>query len=69
LSTFLAYYRVGEGYIAITAEGQEVITWYNMQQQELRYVWREQEVPQLEAVSSSHEVSLLASAAIYNPLV
>ena len=41
-------YRVGEGYVATTAEEQEVISWYKVPQAEIRYAWKDQEVPQLE---------------------
>ncbi|MFL5695887.1 MAG: hypothetical protein ACJ797_02140 [Ktedonobacteraceae bacterium] len=43
-------YRFGEGYCATRVDGQEVLTWHNIQQPELSYACREQEVPQLEAI-------------------
>jgi hypothetical protein len=52
-------YRVGEGYVATTAEGQEMITWHNVQQPELSYAWSEEEVPQLEAVQVGEQPAIL----------
>ncbi len=42
-------YRVGEGYGATTADGQEAMHWHKVQHP-LIYVWSEQELPQLEAI-------------------
>jgi hypothetical protein len=54
-------YRVGEGYVATTAQGQETITWYNIPQPELSYVWneQEQEMPQLEAIQLGDQPAIL----------
>jgi len=51
-------YRLGEEYCATTADGQEVINWYNVQQP-LSYAWREQEVPQLEAIQLGDQPAIL----------
>ncbi len=51
-------YRLGEGYCATTADGQEVINWYSVQQP-LIYAWREQEVPQLEAIQLGEQPAIL----------
>src|SRR6266516_7138612 len=51
-------YLVGEGYDAITADGQEVMHWYRVQQP-LIYAWSEQEVPQLEAIQLGEQPAIL----------
>ncbi len=51
-------YRLGEGYCATTADGQEVINWYKVQQP-LSYAWREQDVPQLEAIQLGDQPAIL----------
>jgi hypothetical protein len=52
-------YRLGEGYCATTAGGQEVIHWSKVPQAELSYAWREQEVPQLEAIQLGDQPAIL----------
>jgi hypothetical protein len=52
-------YRIGEGYCASSAEGQEVINWYKVPQSLLSYAWREQEVPQLEAIQLGEQPAIL----------
>ncbi len=51
-------YRLGEGYCATTPDGQEAINWYKVQQP-LSYAWREQEVPQFEAIQLGHQPAIL----------
>lgn len=52
-------YRLGEGYCATSADGQEVINWYQVPQPELSYAWREPEVPQLEAIQLGEQPAIL----------
>ncbi len=54
-------YRVGKGYVATTAQGQETITWHNFPQSELYHVWKEQEqeMPQLEAIQLGEQQAIL----------
>jgi hypothetical protein len=51
-------FRLGEGYCATTSEGKEVINWFKVQQP-LIYVWKEQEVPQLEAIQLGDQAAIL----------
>jgi hypothetical protein len=51
-------YRVGEGYGATTADGQEVMHWHRVQHP-LMYAWGEQEVPQLEAIQLGEQPAVL----------
>jgi hypothetical protein len=55
-------YRVGEGYTATTADGQEVINWYKVPEPVLRYAWREREIPRLEAVQLGEQPAILISS-------
>ena len=56
-------YRVGEGYLATSAEGQEMITWYNIPESKLSYACKEQEVPQLEAIQLGDEPAIVIRSA------
>jgi hypothetical protein len=49
--------------LATTVEGQEVITWYNVQQPELSYACREQEAPQLEAIQLGDQPAIVIRSA------
>jgi hypothetical protein len=51
-------YRRGEGYYATTADGQEVINWHKVHQP-LIYAWKEQAVPQLEAIELESQPAIL----------
>src|SRR5215467_2009748 len=51
-------YRVGEGYGATTADGQEIMHWHRVQHP-LIYAWSEQEVPQLEAIQLGEQPAIL----------
>jgi hypothetical protein len=51
-------FRLGEGYCATTADGKEVINWFKVQQP-LIYTWKEQEVPQLEAIQLGEQPAIL----------
>jgi hypothetical protein len=52
-------YRLSEGYVATTADGEEVIIWYNVPQPELSYACREHEVPQLEAIQLGDQPAIV----------
>jgi hypothetical protein len=56
-------YRLGEGYCATRADGLEALTWYPVPQPELRYVWNEEEVPQLEAIQLGDQSAILIRSA------
>jgi hypothetical protein len=53
------YRRGKEIYSATTADGEEVITWFNVKQPELSYACSEQEVPQLEAIQLDDQPAIL----------
>ena len=56
-------YRIGDGYCATRADGQEVLTWYSVPQPELSYACKEQEVPQLEAIQLGDQPAILIRSA------
>jgi hypothetical protein len=48
-------YRLSEGYVATTADGEDVIIRHNVPQPELSYACREHEVPQAEATGTRQQ--------------
>jgi hypothetical protein len=52
-------YRLGEGYVATAADGQEVINWFKVPASKLSYACREEEVPQLEAIQLGDQPAIL----------
>jgi hypothetical protein len=52
-------YCLSDGYVATTADGEEVIIWYNVPQPELSYACKEQEIPQLEAIQLGDQPAIL----------
>lgn len=52
-------YRRGEGYLATSADGQEVFAWNKIPQSELTYACKEEEVPHLEAVQLGDQPAIL----------
>ncbi len=52
-------YRLGEGYVATAADGQEVINWFKVPESKLSYACREEEVPQLEAIQLGEQTAIL----------
>ena len=56
-------YRLGEGYVANAADGQEVINWFKVPESKLSYACREEEVPQLEAIKLGEQTAILLRGA------
>ena len=56
-------YRLGEGYVATAADGQEVINWFKVPESKLSYACREEEVPQLEAIQLGEQTAILLRSA------
>jgi hypothetical protein len=56
-------YRLGEGYVATTGDGQEVINWFKVPEAELSSACREEEVPQLEAIQLDDQPAILIRSA------
>src|SRR5260370_670970 len=56
-------YRLGEGYVATAADGQEIINGFKVPESKLSYACREEEVPQLEAIQLGDRPAILLRSA------
>lgn len=56
-------YRLGEGYVATAADGQDVISWFKVPESKLSYACREEEIPQLESIQLGEQTAILLKSA------